>query len=255
MVVLRSLVRVTGAVSVSAALICAGITAASAVPVSASPSVAGAPQAAAVDASAAAALAALLGAGRADTSQSEAFDAYRDAIAGLRRFGLEPFLYPSAAAFCHDGTTLGLVPAIAGAVPGPWPTTTVSVPDMDLSAVKSGQTMFAFVPYGLAPDGAGTSGMQVAWFNLDTGRGGLVPMGSLTQVASTMVPVQVPPQLRPLAQQAIQGFLASSLPMGGVRAVPVNTGQGTVLAAMFGSVRNGEHRCLFLPTVGVTVVH
>ena len=118
-----------------------------------------------------------------------------------------------------------------------------------------GQTMFAFVPYGMGPDSADTAGMQVAWFNADTGRGGLAPMGTLGQVATTMVPAQVPAELRPLAAQAIQDFLVASEPVShGVRAVPVNTGSGTVLAAVFGTVRNGNRSCLFLPTVGVTEV-
>jgi len=264
MVVLRNLVRIAGAVSVSAALTCAGVTTAIAAP--AAPAAAG-PQAATSNAGAAApaanlgaalanaALAALSVGGRNEAAASDALGAYQSAVGGLERFGIEPFLYPSAAAFCHQGATLGLVPAIAGAVPGPWPRTTVPVPGGELSAVKSGQTMFAFVPYGMGPDGADTSGMQVAWFNVGTGHGGLAPMGTLAQVATTMVPAQVPAELRPLAQRALQNFLVASLPLGGVRAVPVNTGSGTVLAAVFGTVRNGDRGCFFLPTVGVTEVN
>lgn len=292
MVVLRNLVRIAGAVSVSAALTCAGIATAAAGPAAAGSAGAGAadvspgastprapasspgaammpgvarpgaavpvnlPVAAGSDASAlaAAALAAPAGGGRTDAASVDVLGAYQSAVDGLERFGVQPFLYPSAAAFCRQGATLGLVPAIAGAVPGPWPRTTVPIPGVDLSAVKSGQTMFAFVPYGMGPDGADTAGMQVAWFNADTGRGGLAPMGTLEQVATTMVPAQVPAELRPLAAQAIQNFLVASLPLGGVRAVPVNTGSGTVLAAVFGTVRNGNRSCLFLPTVGVTEV-
>jgi len=234
MAALRSLVRIAAVVGVFAALACAGSAAASAAPaVLPDPAAAGAQAA----------------------GSGDVLGAYQSAVDGLQQFGIEPFLYPSAAAFCHQGTTLGLVPAIAGAVPGPWPKTTVQVPGVDLSAVKSGQTMFAFVPYGLGADGTDTSGMQVAWFNTSTGRGGLAPMGSLAQVATTMVPAQVPAELRPLAQQAIQNFLSASLPLGGVRAVPVNTGTGTVLAAVFGTVSNGSKSCMFLPTVGVTEVH
>ncbi|WP_280382180.1 hypothetical protein [Nocardia wallacei] len=168
--------------------------------------------------------------------------------------GVQPFLYPSASALCHDGTTLGLVPALAGALPGPWPKTTVSMPGLDLSAVKKGQTMFAFVPYGLGPDGTDTSGMQVAWLNTSTGRGGFAAMNPLSQVVRAMVPPEVPAEIRPLAEQAVQNFFAAALPAGGVRAVPVNTGSGTVLAAVFGSVRNGNHTCFFLPTVGIVPV-
>ncbi|MQY21306.1 hypothetical protein [Nocardia macrotermitis] len=239
MAVLRSLVRVAGVVSVSAALACTGFTAASAAP---------------PGPSAAAAASAVTSAWQGAIAQTDVVGAYQQAIQGLQRFGMNPFLYPSASAFCADGSSLGLVPAIAGAVPGPWPKTTVSVPGVDLSAVKAGHTMFAFVPYGMGPDGADTSGMQVAWFNASTGQSGMSPMGSVPDVAASMVPPQVLPAMRPLAQQAIENFLGTALPMGGVRAVPVDTGSGTVLAAVFGTVHNGNHTCLFLPTVGVTRV-
>ncbi|NQE86976.1 hypothetical protein HPY32_08200 [Nocardia terpenica] len=180
--------------------------------------------------------------------------AYQTAIEGLQRLGIQPFLYPTGAAFCHEATTLGMVPALAGAVPGPWPKTTVAVPGLDVSAVKAGQTMFAFVPYGLGPDGPDTSGMRVAWLNTTTGRGGLASMGPLSEVVKAMVPPEVPASARPLAEQVVQTFFATALPMGGVRAVPVTTGSGTVLAAVFGSVRNGARTCYFLPTVGITTV-
>ncbi|WP_084525446.1 hypothetical protein [Nocardia vaccinii] len=239
MAVLRNLVRVAGAVGVSAALACTGFTTASAAPPG--PSAAGAASA-------------VTTAWRGAIAQTDALTAYQQAIEGLRQFGMDPFLYPSASAFCGDGSTLGLVPAIAGAMPGPWPKTTVRVPGVDLSAVKAGHTMFAFVPYGLGPDSRDTSGMQVAWFNASTGRSGVSPMGSVADVAKSMVPPQVAPAMRPLAQQAIEKFLGTALPLGGVRAVPVDTGSGTVLSAVFGSVRNGNRTCLFLPTVGVTRV-
>ncbi|WP_067675271.1 hypothetical protein [Nocardia miyunensis] len=239
MAVLRSLVRVAGAVGACAALACTGFTAASAAP----PGPSAADAASAVET-----------AWHGAVAQTDALGAYRQAIEGLRQFGMDPFLYPSASAFCADGSTMGLVPAIAGAVPGPWPKTTVSVPGTDLSAVKAGHTMFAFVPYGMGPDGADTSGMQVAWLNTNTGQSGLTQMGSVSDVAASMVPPQVPPAMRPLAQQAVENFLGTALPRGGVRAVPVDTGSGTVLAAVFGSVRNGNRTCLFLPTVGVTRV-
>ncbi|MBY8861712.1 hypothetical protein K7711_34915 [Nocardia sp. CA2R105] len=239
MAVLRNLVRVAGVVGVSAALACTGFTAASAAP---------------PGPSAAAAASAVTTAWHGAIAQTDALGAYHRAIEGLQQFGMDPFLYPSASAFCANGSTLGLVPAIAGAVPGPWPKTTVSMPGEDLSAVKAGHTMFAFVPYGLGPDSTDTSGMQVAWFNANTGRSGMTPMGSVAAVAASMVPPQVAPAMRPLAQQAIENFLGTALPSGGVRAVPVDTGSGTVLAAVFGTVHNGDRTCLFLPTVGVTRV-
>ncbi|MRH92557.1 hypothetical protein GFY24_34920 [Nocardia sp. SYP-A9097] len=185
---------------------------------------------------------------------SDWFAAYGETLDGLQQLGVQPFLYPTAAPFCLGGTTLGLAPAIAGTVPGPWPKYAVPVPGLDLSAVKAGQAMFAFVPYGISPDGADTSGMQVVWLNLTTGKSGFAPMGSLTQVLNGMIPPQVPTELRPLVEQAVHNFFLSALPVGGVRAVPVDTGSGTVLAAMFGVVDNAGHPCFFLPTVGVTPV-
>ncbi|WP_330234059.1 hypothetical protein OHA40_05605 [Nocardia sp. NBC_00508] len=179
---------------------------------------------------------------------------YHSALNALRTLGIEPFLYPAAAALCVDNTTLGMAPAVAGSIPGPWPKNTVQIPGLDLSAVKSGQAMFTFVPYGLGPDGPNTAGMHVAWVNLSTGRSGTAGMGPLSEVARGMIPAAVPPELRPAAEQAIQDFLFASLPMGGVRAVPVDTGRGTVLAAVFGTVQNGARSCHFLPTVGIATV-
>lgn len=182
------------------------------------------------------------------------FGVYNTAIDGLRAFGMQPFLYPTAAAYCLNGNSLGLAPAVAGAVPGPWPKTSVTIPGLDLSAVKAGQTMFTFVPYGLNQDGPDTTGMQVAWLNVTSGRGGLASMGPLSTILRAMIPPEVPVALRPIAEHAIQEFFFAALPMGGVRAVPVDTGQGTVLAAVFGTVENGGKSCFFLPTVGITEV-
>ncbi|WP_378739334.1 hypothetical protein [Nocardia brasiliensis] len=187
-------------------------------------------------------------------ASGDPLDVYHTAIEGLRSFGMQPFLYPTAAAFCLGGTTYGLAPAMAGAVPGPWPKTTVAIPGLDLTAVKAGHTMFTFIPYGLGPDGPDTTGMHVAWMNVTSGRGGLAAMGPLSTVVGGMIPAEVPPVLRPMAERAIQDFFFAALPMGGVRAVPVETGTGTVLAAVFGTVENGGKSCFFLPTVGITEV-
>ncbi|CAM4348189.1 hypothetical protein NONI108955_22055 [Nocardia ninae] len=185
---------------------------------------------------------------------SDLFGVYNTAVDGLRAAGMQPFLYPTASAYCLNGTSLGLAPAVAAAVPGPWPRTTIAIPGLDLTAVKSGQTMFTFVPYGLGQDGPDTTGMQVAWLNLTSGRGGMASMGPLSSVFGAMIPAEVPAVLRPMAERAIQDFFFAALPMGGVRAVPVDTGQGTVLAAVFGTVENGGKSCFFLPTVGITEV-
>ncbi|MFD0362509.1 hypothetical protein ACFQZZ_13765 [Nocardia sp. GCM10030253] len=185
---------------------------------------------------------------------NDLFGAYQSAIDALHTFGMDPFLYPTAAPFCSNATTLGLVPAVAGAIPGPWPKTTVNIPGLDLTAVKAGQTMFTFVPYGVAPDTSTVSGMRVAWMNLSNGRSGFTSMGPLSDIFRAMVPAEVPQEIRPLAERAIRDFFFAALPVGGVRAVPVDTGSGTVLAAVFGTIENGGNSCFFLPTIGITSV-
>lgn len=180
--------------------------------------------------------------------------AYQSAIDRLRGFGMDPFLYPSAAAFCSGGTTLGLVPAVAGAIPGPWPRPAVTVPGLDLSAAKAGQTLFTFVPYGIAADDADGAGMRVAWINLSSGRSGFSRLVPLPEILGAAVPGSVPAELRPAAERAVRDFLRTALPPTGVRAVPVDTGSGTVLAAVFGTMNNAGQPCLFLPTVGLTTV-
>ncbi|WP_040795398.1 hypothetical protein [Nocardia higoensis] len=182
--------------------------------------------------------------------------AYQEALDVLRGLGIDPFLYPTAAAFCGDGTP-GLVPAVAGAVPGPWPKTIpMPLPGLDANAVDSGETLFAFVPYGLDGDSAtaDTTGMQVLWLNVSNGRGGSAAMGSIADVITAMIPPELSGPARELAESALRQVFGAVVPMGGIRAVPVDTGAGTVLAAVFGTVRNGERSCFFLPTVGITNV-
>ncbi|MEV6139810.1 hypothetical protein AB0L63_27940 [Nocardia sp. NPDC051990] len=189
----------------------------------------------------------------AQTGPGDLFAGYRAVVEGLRTFGIDPFLYPAAAPFCSGTGILGLVPAVAGAVPGPWPRTTVAIPGLDPAAVKAGQILFTFVPYGLGPDGTNGTGMNVAWINLANGRSGVTAMGSISDVVRTMVPIEIPTEIRPLAERAIHDLFAT-FPAGGVRAVPVDTGSGTVLAVVFGTVDNGGKSCFFLPTVGLTSV-
>jgi hypothetical protein len=248
---LRRLTTLSAIATSSAALVLAAsatATAAPAAPVSPPPALAAPIPAASIPAP-------IDGAGRTPVATSnDLMGAYQSAVDALRTFGMDPFLYPTAAAFCSDATTLGLVPAIAGAVPGPWPKTDLTIPGLDLSAVKAGQTMFTFVPYGVAPDTTSVSGMRVAWLNVTNGRSGFAAMGPLSDVFKAMVPAEVPAEIRPLAERAVQDFFAAALPVGGVRAVPVDTGRGTVLAAVFGTVNNGGRSCFFLPTVGLTSV-
>ncbi|MEV0250583.1 hypothetical protein AB0H76_28585 [Nocardia sp. NPDC050712] len=196
-----------------------------------------------------AAPAALAALALAPVAPAVAAPAASDGTAGaLQALGVTPFLYPTAALCSGTGVTL-TNPAMAGAVPGPWPAHTLAIPGLDLTAVKSGQTMFTFLPSD--PSRSDGSGMRVAWLNIDTGRGGMASMGPLNEVFASMVPPEVPAVLRPLAEQAVRDFFATNVPTGGIRAVPVDTGRGTVLAAVFGSTVDGARSCFYLPTVGI----
>ncbi|WP_157108768.1 hypothetical protein [Aldersonia kunmingensis] len=186
---------------------------------------------------------------------SDLMNGYQSAVQGMAKLGIDTFLYPTAAPFCAGGSRLPLdaAPAAAGAVPGPWPKITLPLIG-PVDAVQAGQTLFAFVPYGLASDGDKTTGMQVAWFNMDTLKGGFAPMGTVAETAEAAIPPTLPEAARPAVSSAVKSFLTSTMPLGGVRAVPVQTGEGTVLAAVFGTVQNGEASCFFFPTVGITEV-
>ncbi|MBL1077783.1 hypothetical protein JK358_25605 [Nocardia sp. 2] len=254
MAVPQTLVRVAGVLGACALLTATGAGHATADPATGPSTVGTAEVAPGLATEDAAALFAAIAEATETAGPSDWFAAYGETLNGLQALGVQPFMYPTAAPFCVGGTALGIAPAVAGTIPGPWPRYSVSIPGLDLTAVKAGQTMFAFVPYGISPDGPETAGMQVVWLNLTTGRGGATPMGSLTQVLRGMIPAQVPLELRPVVEQAVQDFFTAALPRGGVRAVPVDTGSGTVLAAIFGYVNNDGRSCFFFPTVGITPV-
>ncbi|MGA4690644.1 hypothetical protein ACPCXD_10300 [Rhodococcus sp. AB351] len=190
-----------------------------------------------------------------DAAEATPLGAYEDGMEFLRRLGVEPFLYPTGAPFCTaDGDLpLGTVPAVAGALPGPWPNSDIPFVSENLNVVSPAETLFAFVPVGLEED-ADTSGIQLAWFNVNTFQGGFVPMGTPEEAAAGAIPAGVPEDLRGLVEQAITTFIADTLPLGSVRVAPVETGSGTVLAAVFGNVRNGDAQCFFLPTIGIVDV-
>jgi len=190
-----------------------------------------------------------------DAAEATPLGAYEDGMEFLRRLGVEPFLYPTGAPFCTaDGDLpLGIVPAVAGALPGPWPNSDIPFLSENLNVVSPAETLFAFVPVGLEED-ADTSGIQLAWFNVNTFQGGFVPMGTPEEAAAGAIPAGVPAQARGIVEQAITTFIADTLPLGGVRVAPVETGSGTVLSAVFGNVRNGDAQCFFLPTIGIVDV-
>ncbi len=161
-----------------------------------------------------------------------------DPLTILKALGIQT-LTPSVAPFCTDPTAdnpLGLVTAGAGAVAGPWPLASepklpiplpfITLPKLNL--VDKGETAFAFVPATVAGGSGGT--MQVAWFNTSTLQGGFADLG-------------------PLAKD--NRLLAALPALSSIRLAPVKTGSGTVLAAVYGTVQNGNRSCFFLPAVGV----
>lgn len=190
-----------------------------------------------------------------DAAESTPLGAYEDGMEFLRRLGVEPFLYPTGAPFCTaDGDLpLGIVPAVAGALPGPWPDSDIPFASENLNVVAPAETLFAFVPVGLEED-ADASGIQLAWFNVNTFQGGFVPMGTPEEAAAGAVPAGIGEPARSIIERAVTSFIADTLPMGGVRVAPVETGSGTVLSAIFGTVQNGETSCFFLPTIGIVDV-
>ncbi len=186
----------------------------------------------------------------------------------LSGLGIEPFLWPTAAINCSQvpGTPLGLVPAVAGAAPGP---TTPPIGDLtipksvlnpdgptDLNAVKKGEVLYGFVPAGIVNDSGDKSGMNVAWFNVDTFKGGFVPMGSLTNAILAPIEAQIaklPEVIQVLANAAVAPLkiAVNALPQAGTRAAVVKTGSGTVLSLVLGSVTHSSGTCYFLPTLGI----
>ena len=177
----------------------------------------------------------------------------------LKTLKVQPFLNPSVSFNCAVPTAdnpLGIVPGVSGAVAGPWTlgTSLPTVGGFDPNIVKSGDTAFAFVPSGITSDTVG-SGMQVAWFNVNTLQGGFAQMGKLSSVVLqtwlAALPTDLPPILRVPAVAALTRIAQSLDTMPGMRLAPVKTGHGTVLAAVYGTVDNGGRSCFFFPMVGI----
>ncbi|OZF02924.1 hypothetical protein CH300_15865 [Rhodococcus sp. 15-1154-1] len=182
----------------------------------------------------------------------------------LTEVGITPFFYPTAAINCAaaPGAPLGIVPGVAGGAAGPWPNLTIPspVPLPALNAAEAGETLFAFVPAGIVDDSGDKSGMQVAWFNVNTLKGGFADFGGATStlVQSILDNLDVNPAVKELVRGPLTDALAV-LPAAGARAVPVETGAGTVVAAVFGTVNHkavdgSDKSCFFFPTVGLVNV-
>jgi len=175
----------------------------------------------------------------------------------LNKLGVQTFVNPSVAFNCVDPTAdnpFGLAPAVSGAVAGPWAAPGISLPtiplvNIDPNVVQSGQVLYGFVPAGLTAD-TNPKGMQVAWFNINTFKGGFVDMGPSGQTLLDTWTANIPEQFRGLANNALQP-IANALTVNGSRLAPVATDHGTVLSAVFGNVQNGSHSCFFFPMVGI----
>ncbi|WP_353110062.1 hypothetical protein [Gordonia sp. (in: high G+C Gram-positive bacteria)] len=178
----------------------------------------------------------------------------------LKQFGITPFT-PTIGA-CTDFT---FPLALGGAVPGPY---TPPIGDLtidggllgkaDLNAVQKGEILYGFVPVGVFNDSGDKGGMQVAWFNVNTFKGGLgEKMGGITDVILDGVTKRIgtlAPGLKELAQAAVNSTLKPALnliPSNGVRGGIVDTGSGTVLSAIYGSVKKGDATCYFFPSLGI----
>ncbi|MBT0565541.1 hypothetical protein [Williamsia sp. CHRR-6] len=195
-------------------------------------------------------------------SGPDVFALISQANAALRALGIQSFLNPSVSFNCVTPTAsnpLGLAGAVGGAVAGPWSAPGLALPtipllNIDPNVVKDGQTLYGFVPAGITPTGGATTGMQVAWFNISTGKGGFAAMRSAgaTLVDTWLAAVPAGP-LKDLAATALGNLVTTLIPPG-TRLAPVDTGKGTVLSAVFGTVANGSRSCFFLPMVGITSV-
>jgi len=182
-----------------------------------------------------------------------------EANAALRKLGIQPFLNPSVAFNCVAPTAsnpLGIAPAAGGAIAGPWAAPGVTLPkipfvNIDPNVVKDGQTLYGFVPAGITSDPTAT-GMQVAWFNANTGKYGVAGMGKAGQTLMDQWLSNVPAGPIKTGAAMVLGNLVNALAPAGSRLAPVDTGKGTVLSAVFGTVNNGGRSCFFLPMVGVT---
>lgn len=194
----------------------------------------------------------------ADPSPADYAALLKEANDSLVKLGIQPALNPSFALNCTAPTAdnpLGVVPGVAGAVPGPWPSNklpSLKIPGVTKDAVNAGEVLFGFVPVGLDKDNGGA--VQVAWFNIKTFQGGFVTMkDAATTLTDTMLK-GVPAGIgRTLAEKAIKAVV-NSVTVPGTRLAPVKTGEGTVLSATFGTVKNGANSCFFFPMLAITEV-
>lgn len=177
----------------------------------------------------------------------------------LKSLGITPFT-PTVGA-CTD---FSISTALGGAVPGPYTPgigdLSVKLPwplnkTIDANAIKKGEVMFGFVPVGKFTDGKDKSGMRVAWFNVNTFKGGLgAPMDGLGETIVDAVAKRLKEAGLPGAQATANSLLkpvVKLLPANGARGGLVETGEGTVLAAIYGTIKKGDATCYYFPSLGI----
>ena len=184
-------------------------------------------------------------------------DGIAAANALLAKLGITPFT-PTIGA-CTD---FSFPLALGGAMPGPNTPLLgdVKILGVDLNTVKSGEVLYGFVPIGAFDDTGDKKGMQVAWFNVNTFKGGLgAPMDGLgdTLVNATVKRVKELSEI-PLVDSVVEAAVKTTLkpvldllPSNGVRGGLVDTGSGTVLSAIYGTVKKGDATCFFFPSLGI----
>lgn len=178
-------------------------------------------------------------------------------LQALERLTGAKALTPAFAPFCAtptDDNPLGLVTAPAVGFPGPFPKVgnqtagealsqlldglgIGAIGDLldknqDLaeitSALTADQTAYALLP----PAGHTGDRFQVAWFNTASMKGGMADLKPVAEITNSA---------------ALQA-LTKSAP---IRMARVDTGQGSILTAVFGTTTHAGRTCYFLPAVGV----
>lgn len=190
------------------------------------------------------------------TDAASVIDGIEAANALLKKMGIAPFT-PTVGA-CTDFT---LAPALGGAMPGP---NTPLMGDLtyeilgktyDVNAVKKGEVLYGFVPVGVFNDAGSKKGMSVAWFNVNTMKGSISePMDGLGETVVKAVAKRLNGAGVSLAEQVAETLLlplAKILPANGARGGLVDTGSGTVLSAIYGTIKKGNATCYFFPSLGI----
>lgn len=152
--------------------------------------------------------------------------------------------------------------ALGGAVAGPY-TPGIGdltydlplLPEIDANAVKKGEILYGFVPVGAFDDSGNKKGMSVAWFNVNTFQGSLSePMDGLGETVVKAVAKRLNAAGVPAANAVAETLLlplTNVLPSNGARGGLVDTGSGTVLSAIYGTVKKGDATCYFFPSLGI----